>query len=135
MASRSVADLHPALQEKCIEFIRCAAEAGIRVQITCTYRSEEEQRRLYAQGRTTPGPIVTWTLRSKHLLVDAEGRPAAEAFDVVILGEDARPTWDLKADIDDDEIPDYRELANIALACGLRPGAEFGDYVHFELKK
>jgi peptidoglycan L-alanyl-D-glutamate endopeptidase CwlK len=29
-------------------------------------RSEARQRALYAQGRTTPGPIVTWTLRSRH---------------------------------------------------------------------
>lgn len=30
-------------------------------------RTPERQAQLYAQGRTTPGPIVTWTLRSKHL--------------------------------------------------------------------
>lgn len=30
-------------------------------------RTPERQAQLYAQGRTTPGPVVTWTLRSKHL--------------------------------------------------------------------
>ena len=30
-------------------------------------RTPERQRELYAQGRTTPGKIVTWTLQSKHL--------------------------------------------------------------------
>lgn len=30
-------------------------------------RSQEEQDRLYAQGRTAPGPIVTWTRNSDHL--------------------------------------------------------------------
>ena len=34
--------------------------------ITCGHRSPEEQARLYAQGRTTPGQIVTWTLESYH---------------------------------------------------------------------
>ena len=29
-------------------------------------RSDERQLELYAQGRTKPGPIVTWTLNSKH---------------------------------------------------------------------
>lgn len=30
-------------------------------------RTPEEQQRLYDQGRKTPGPIVTWTLKSRHL--------------------------------------------------------------------
>lgn len=29
-------------------------------------RTKERQRELYAQGRTTPGDIVTWTMTSKH---------------------------------------------------------------------
>lgn len=30
-------------------------------------RTAERQAQLYAQGRTTPGPVVTWTLKSKHI--------------------------------------------------------------------
>lgn len=30
-------------------------------------RSKERQEQLYAQGRTKPGKIVTWTLNSKHI--------------------------------------------------------------------
>ena len=40
--------------------------------VTCGIRSREEQRKLYAQGRTAPGPIVTWTLNSRHF-PDADG--------------------------------------------------------------
>lgn len=29
-------------------------------------RTPERQRELYAQGRTKPGPVVTWTLKSNH---------------------------------------------------------------------
>lgn len=36
--------------------------------ITCGVRTPAEQRRLYAQGRTTPGPKVTWTLISNHFV-------------------------------------------------------------------
>jgi hypothetical protein len=43
--------------------------------IVCGHRSPEEQERLYAQGRTTPGDIVTWTLHSKH------NETPSEAFD------------------------------------------------------
>lgn len=35
--------------------------------ITCGVRTKQEQAALYAQGRTKPGPIVTWTLNSRHL--------------------------------------------------------------------
>lgn len=30
-------------------------------------RTQAEQNEKYAQGRTKPGPVVTWTLRSKHI--------------------------------------------------------------------
>ena len=30
-------------------------------------RTLERQRELYAQGRTAPGKIVTWTMKSKHI--------------------------------------------------------------------
>ena len=30
-------------------------------------RTVDQQRELYAQGRTKPGKIVTWTMRSDHL--------------------------------------------------------------------
>ena len=31
-------------------------------------RTPERQRKLYAQGRTTPGKVVTWTLKSNHFV-------------------------------------------------------------------
>ncbi len=40
--------------------------------VTCGVRTREEQRKLYAQGRTKPGQVVTWTLNSRHF-VDADG--------------------------------------------------------------
>ena len=39
--------------------------------VICGLRSQAEQDRLYAQGRTEPGPIVTWTRNSKHITGDA----------------------------------------------------------------
>lgn len=30
-------------------------------------RTKDRQRELYAKGRTTTGPIVTWTMNSKHI--------------------------------------------------------------------
>lgn len=31
-------------------------------------RTPARQRQLYAQGRTAPGPVVTWTLNSRHFV-------------------------------------------------------------------
>lgn len=43
--------------------------------VLCGVRTLEEQKELYAQGRTKPGDIVTWTLKSRHLpAADGLGR-------------------------------------------------------------
>jgi peptidoglycan L-alanyl-D-glutamate endopeptidase CwlK len=42
-------------------------------RVDCGVRTLVEQKALYAQGRTKPGPKVTWTLNSRHL-------PAADGF-------------------------------------------------------
>lgn len=41
--------------------------------VICGVRTKEQQQALYDQGRKTPGPIVTWTLNSRHL-------PAKDGF-------------------------------------------------------
>lgn len=35
-------------------------------------RTPQRQEELYAQGRTKPGPVVTWTLKSRHF-IQADG--------------------------------------------------------------
>lgn len=39
----------------------------IDFRVTQGLRTVDEQERLYAQGRTAPGKIVTWTMKSRHL--------------------------------------------------------------------
>lgn len=36
-------------------------------------RTPERQKQLYAQGRTQPGPKVTWTLNSRHFVNPSTG--------------------------------------------------------------
>ena len=57
--SRDIGDLHPQVAGKCREFIQRCKDAGIDVIITSTYRDNESQNALYAQGRTKPGARVT----------------------------------------------------------------------------
>ncbi|MBD3762477.1 M15 family metallopeptidase [Rhizorhabdus sp.] len=41
--------------------------SSIDFKVICGVRTLAEQKALYAQGRTKPGPKVTWTLNSRHL--------------------------------------------------------------------
>lgn len=74
--------LHPDLRCKCRVFLDLCAAAGLSARLTHTYRSADEQDRLYARGRTAPGPRVTNVKggQSKHNFA-LDGQPASKAFD------------------------------------------------------
>ncbi len=57
--SRDINELLPAVKTLCEQFIAKCKQQNIHVIITSTYRDFESQDALYAQGRTTPGKIVT----------------------------------------------------------------------------
>lgn len=57
--SRDLSLLHPKLQAIVQKVIAECAEKGLPVLITDGWRSKAEQNAIYAQGRTTPGVIVS----------------------------------------------------------------------------
>lgn len=57
--SASKTGLDPEFVKRLNRFEAALAKQGIKVVMTCGYRSIEEQNRLYAKGRTAPGSIVT----------------------------------------------------------------------------
>ena len=57
--SRNISDLHPVVAALCQKWLDECAAQGIQVLITSTYRDEEYQNSLYAEGRSSPGKIVT----------------------------------------------------------------------------
>ena len=59
-ACRDIGALLPAA------FLRECEREGLDVLITETYRTQERQDYLYAQGRTRAGTIITWTRKSRH---------------------------------------------------------------------
>ena len=59
MDSRKISDLQPVAGRKCLELFGLWFNSGLDPIITCTVRSLEESLRLYCQGRTKPGKIVT----------------------------------------------------------------------------
>jgi len=57
--SRNITDLHPHVAKLCVAFIAACKAKDIDVIITSTYRDNDSQNALYAQGRTFPGKKVT----------------------------------------------------------------------------
>lgn len=62
-SEKNIASCHPDAQSRFRAFVAdaqaLAAAEGLQYKVICGLRSWEEQERLYAQGRTTPGKIVT----------------------------------------------------------------------------
>ena len=77
---RDIARLDPAFRERLERVMeRMQKEFGHDVSVVETVRTQARQNALYAQGRTAPGQVVTWTKNSKHgkglaadLMVDSE---------------------------------------------------------------
>lgn len=103
--TRSPDDLIPEAREKCLAWKSLCEKKGLRVKITETYRPQERQDELFAQGRTAPGRIVTWTKASKHTL--------RRAFDFVVINEDGSLNWNEEM---------YKAPAEVATICGLDAG-------------
>lgn len=102
-------------------FFQECKKAGISIFVTETYRSQERQKYLYAQGRTRPGNIVTWTLDSNHK---------------------SRLAWDIGASTLNGNTNIYntniiKKAGAIAVKLGITWGGTWTknlDYPHFEVK-
>lgn len=146
MSSRNIGDLSDKMQ---ILFNRHndrvrrdpkLQQLGVQMVVICTYRSEEEQARLYAQGRTAPGRIVTNAKpgKSKHnVTLPGTKTPAAEAYDVMVT-MNGKPIWSL---VDDPETPqDEHEIWQLVgqhgMDVGLKwfgaPNSPFPEGCHFQ---
>jgi hypothetical protein len=67
--AHDVRSLAPELQDRLTRVVeRMRDEFGYDVEIVETTRSQARQDQLFAQGRTRPGPVVTWTRTSQHTL-------------------------------------------------------------------
>lgn len=95
-----LSQLDPELRARLEQVVeRMRAEFGHNVKVVEAYRTPERQQALFAQGRTTPGPVVTWTENSLH----TEGL----AVDVIVDGSFSSHEG-------------YRRLADVAAQEGLR---------------
>ena len=126
MPSREIADCTELLQLVWKQTSRVYAEKYKEEPqpfITCTYRTNLEQAKLYAQGRTTPGKIVTQISQNgKHNVFPAK------AFDIAFK-KDGSLDWSPLH---------FRRFAKIVndLFDGVKWGGDwrtFKDLPHFEV--
>lgn len=123
MASRKLEDLHPLVAAKARAHIAACHAEGIDLLVTCSYRDPAEQARLYAQGRTTPGKIVT------------NARPGQSfheyrvAYDVVPL-RDGKAVWGTSGE--DGKL--WQRVGALGKAQGLEWAGDwrFKEYPHFQ---
>lgn len=61
-----LSELQPWCQWAAAQWLDACDSQGIIFTVTEVYRTQQRQNQLYAQGRTMPGKIVTWTKTSLH---------------------------------------------------------------------
>lgn len=110
---------------KVIDLTVACRVRGTSYIITSGFRSYQEQAALYAQGRTTPGSIVTNALPGQSLHNFGIAVDFCRDSDLVKIG--LQPAWS-KAD--------YQILAEEAVKLGLEAGynwKSFPDFPHCQL--
>jgi len=118
--SRSLDDLAPPAKQRAEAFIAAAKAKGIDLLVTSTYRDNESQDALYAQGRTAPGNIVT---RAK----------AGQSWHNYRCALDVVPLVNGKAIWDDQAM--WKQVGEIGKSCGLEWAGDwktFKEFPHFQ---
>ena len=123
-------ELNPVVSERSNQLIQQAAKKGIEVVITDGFRSAADQDKLYEQGRTTGGNIVT----------NAKGGESYHNFGLAIDFALETPSgdviWDREYDRNENGVADWTEVVQMAKALGFDWGGDwkgFKDYPHLEM--
>jgi peptidoglycan LD-endopeptidase CwlK len=129
IVSRDVDDLAPDTRLKARAFLAACAAEGIDILVTCTLRDVYAQAKLYASGRTAPGPILTNAKPGQSLHND--GR----AIDVVPMFK-GKPLWDTN---NKDNRAIWMRVGELGEQAGLqwagRWTGKLREYCHFESKR
>ncbi|WP_099189296.1 M15 family metallopeptidase [Tepidibacter mesophilus] len=118
--SKNLEDLHPYVKYLAEKFIKECKKQGIDVLIYSTFRSKEEQNKLYEQGRSAPGNKVT----------NARGGYSYHNYG---LAFDCVPIINKKAQWD--RIDLYEKMGQLGKNIGLEWGGDFKsfkDMPHFQ---
>lgn len=123
-------ELHPIVQERSNQLIQQAADKGIVIVIPDSFRSVEDQDRLYEKGRTEEGNIVT----------NAKGGESYHNFglaiDFALKTPSGNVVWDMQYDRNENGRADWAEVVDMAKALGFEWGGDwvqFKDYPHLQM--
>jgi len=126
----AITGLHPYVLKQKNELVRLTKQRGITIIITDGYRSHEEQTRIYNQGRTTEGDIVTNAKAGQSL------HNYGLAIDFALKLEDGSVIWDMEYDGNGNGKSDWMEVVAIAKELGFEWGGDwnkFPDYPHLQM--
>ena len=121
ISSRSLDDLLPAVKERVERFIASAKTEGIDLLVTSTYRDNESQNTLYAQGRTAAGKIVTNAKAGESF---HNFRCAVDVVPIV----NGKPVWDTSYQV-------WQTIGKLGKEAGLEWAGEwktFKEMAHFQ---
>lgn len=120
LAHSDLIGLDPTTRKKAEALLGKAAASGLRLVVTDGFRSLSEQAKLYAQGRTEPGPIVT------HAKPGTSWHNYGRAFDVAPF-KDGKPYWP-------NSITFWNQVGLLGESLGLKWGGRWPqpDRPHFE---
>lgn len=119
---KRITELDPTIKDPCRRLLARAFAVGIDARVIQGRRTMEEQRKIYAQGRSAPGRIVT------NAKPGYSWHNFGKAFDIGIF----RPDGSYVDDNDDL----LRFLGPVGEKMGLAWGGRWQhpDYAHFQLK-
>ena len=122
--------LHPIVEERKDELVATVEEKGIDIVITEGHRSIDRQDKLYEQGRSTEGSIVTY----------AEGGESYHnyglAIDFALKTDQGQVIWDTGYDGNENGQSDWMEIVEVAKDQGFDWGGDwenFKDYPHLQM--
>lgn len=119
--SRSLDDLLPPVRQRVDRFLASAKAQGIDLLVTSTYRDNASQDALYAQGRTTPGKVVTNARAGQSF------HNYRCALDVVPI-RNGKPVWNAKDSI-------WQTVGALGKQAGLEWAGDwkrFKEFAHFQ---
>ena len=119
--SRSLDDLLPLVRKRVEAFIKAAEASGIDLLVTSTYRDDESQNALYAQGRTTAGKIVTNAKAGESF---HNYRCAVDVVPII----NGKPVWDTSYQV-------WQTIGRLGKEAGLEWAGDwvkFKEYPHFQ---
>ena len=124
ITSRDLKELSPAVRTRAEKFVADCEAEGIDLVVTCTYRDDEAQDALYAQGRTVKGIRVTNAKAGQSF------HQFRVALDVVPM-RNGKPVWNTSGE--DGKL--WKRVGAIGKSCGFEWAGDwktFKEYPHFQ---